>query len=302
MTVSPSNTLVITGLNVSDFTSGTDNTALDNNTSFVQGLHDRISVVASIAHWAPLKSFRRIVAVFDSVEGAIKARALVSYITHHSDENVSTATLPAATNENADEDTNLPLRAYFAENTPESALNRSSQNHNDDQLASPVSPQDANHLQLPATGRLFFISPPPSPPVGWASKLEDEPNPVALCPHSFAEALHVKLTPAATHTEESKGSGNASAASSASTNSSALPNTAASMLPPAMGKPHLTRKVTLYSSTRDISAQKFSPLYVESPTIVLECFDDGQTVGETEISDDKFDRMRSIRTEIPPTF
>jgi hypothetical protein len=32
------------------------------------------------------------------------------------------------------------------------------------------------HLALPDAGKLFFISPPPSPPHGWELKLEDAPN------------------------------------------------------------------------------------------------------------------------------
>jgi hypothetical protein len=32
------------------------------------------------------------------------------------------------------------------------------------------------HLNLPDAGKLFFISPPPSPPHGWEMKLEDAPN------------------------------------------------------------------------------------------------------------------------------
>lgn len=34
----------------------------------------------------------------------------------------------------------------------------------------------AEHLNLPDAGKLFFISPPPSPPHGWEMKLEDAPN------------------------------------------------------------------------------------------------------------------------------
>ncbi|KAI1825376.1 Calcipressin-domain-containing protein [Xylaria intraflava] len=33
-----------------------------------------------------------------------------------------------------------------------------------------------NHLSLPDAGKLFFISPPPSPPHGWEMRLEDAPN------------------------------------------------------------------------------------------------------------------------------
>jgi hypothetical protein len=32
------------------------------------------------------------------------------------------------------------------------------------------------YLNLPDAGKLFFISPPPSPPHGWEMKLEDAPN------------------------------------------------------------------------------------------------------------------------------
>ncbi|KAH6688614.1 Calcipressin-domain-containing protein [Plectosphaerella plurivora] len=39
----------------------------------------------------------------------------------------------------------------------------------------PIDPAD-RHLALPDAGKLFFISPPPSPPHGWEMRLEDAPN------------------------------------------------------------------------------------------------------------------------------
>ncbi|KAI9760250.1 MAG: hypothetical protein M4579_001764 [Chaenotheca gracillima] len=39
----------------------------------------------------------------------------------------------------------------------------------------PIEPVD-QHLQAPASQKLFFISPPPSPPHGWAMKNEEPPN------------------------------------------------------------------------------------------------------------------------------
>ncbi|PQE32957.1 calcipressin protein [Rutstroemia sp. NJR-2017a WRK4] len=50
-----------------------------------------------------------------------------------------------------------------------------------------ISPKDT-HLSLPDAGKLFFISPPPSPPHGWEMKLEDAPN-KQVHAEDLAEAL-----------------------------------------------------------------------------------------------------------------
>ncbi|MCJ1313090.1 hypothetical protein MMC25_006767 [Agyrium rufum] len=39
----------------------------------------------------------------------------------------------------------------------------------------PIEPVD-QHLHLPDSGKLFFISPPPSPPMGWEMRNEEPPN------------------------------------------------------------------------------------------------------------------------------
>jgi hypothetical protein len=50
-----------------------------------------------------------------------------------------------------------------------------------------IKPKD-EHLNLPDAGKLFFISPPPSPPHGWEMKLEDAPN-KQVHAEDLAEAL-----------------------------------------------------------------------------------------------------------------
>lgn len=42
-------------------------------------------------------------------------------------------------------------------------------------LDTPLNPSD-QHLPLPKSDKLFFISPPPSPPMGWEVKEEEAPN------------------------------------------------------------------------------------------------------------------------------
>ncbi|TRX97457.1 hypothetical protein FHL15_001735 [Xylaria flabelliformis] len=60
-------------------------------------------------------------------------------------------------------------RVYFGQNTPLDLAKN-------------------NHLPLPDAGKLFFISPPPSPPHGWEMRLEDAPNKLVHA-EDLAEAL-----------------------------------------------------------------------------------------------------------------
>ncbi|KAF1941999.1 Calcipressin-domain-containing protein [Clathrospora elynae] len=76
------------------------------------------------------------------------------------------------------------IRVYFGVNTP-------------------MNPSD-QHLALPKSDRLFFISPPPSPPMGWEMKEEDAPNKI-VHPEDLAAALarlhanHEASSPAEDH-------------------------------------------------------------------------------------------------------
>ncbi|KAK4135655.1 Calcipressin-domain-containing protein [Trichocladium antarcticum] len=52
----------------------------------------------------------------------------------------------------------------------------------------PLTAQGDTHLALPDAGKLFFISPPPSPPHGWEVRMEDAPNKMVHA-EDLAEAL-----------------------------------------------------------------------------------------------------------------
>ncbi|KAL8282068.1 hypothetical protein RB601_000126 [Gaeumannomyces tritici] len=100
----------------------------------LQTIRDLVAQTAPVHSWAPLKSFRRIVASFYSAEAAVAVRRAWD------GEDVMGAR----------------CNVYFGRPTPLDAK--------DERLA------------LPDAGKLFFISPPPSPPHDWEMRLEGAPN------------------------------------------------------------------------------------------------------------------------------
>lgn len=99
-------------------------------------IKELITKTAPIHTWAPLKSFRRILVSFYSEDDAIAVRSAWD----------GEAIMGAR------------CRVYFGQPTPVNS-----------------SPKDI-HLALPDAGKLFFISPPPSPPHDWEQRLEGAPN------------------------------------------------------------------------------------------------------------------------------
>ena len=116
---------------------------------FLQQLRELLAEQAPLHSFAPLKSFRRVVVSFYDVDAATAVRAALDG-----------ATLLGHR-----------VRVYFGEPTPTDAA------------AAAV-----RHLAAPEADRLFFISPPPSPPAGWSMRNEDPPN-KAVHAEDLASAL-----------------------------------------------------------------------------------------------------------------
>lgn len=120
----PSNTLLITNLQAPEIFAGAN----------LESIRQAINQHAAIHTFAPLKSFRRVIVSFYTVEDAINIRQVL------------------------DGETVLGsrVRVYFGQPTK-------------------IDIED-QHLQAPKSQKLFFISPPPSPPVGWEMRNEEPPN------------------------------------------------------------------------------------------------------------------------------
>lgn len=123
----PSNTLLITNLDDPTIFAP-HNIAQIRSTIESQGF--------SIYAFSPLKSFRRIIAVFHTVAHATQLRQLLDGETLF----------------------NHRVRVYFGEHFELSDAEKD------------------KHLQAPKSDKLFFISPPPSPPGDWEMRNEDAPN------------------------------------------------------------------------------------------------------------------------------
>lgn len=120
----PSNTLLITNLqSLEIFTA-----------SVLENISKAINEHAAIHTFAPLKSFRRIVVSFYTVDDAVAIRKVLD----------------------GESVLGNRIRVYFGQQTKIDDADR--------------------HLNLPKADKTFFISPPPSPPMGWEMRQEDPPN------------------------------------------------------------------------------------------------------------------------------
>ncbi|RMZ80040.1 hypothetical protein DV738_g3015, partial [Chaetothyriales sp. CBS 135597] len=134
----PSNTLLITRLsNPKIFHPASLATIREHLTSLAGG---------RINSFSPLKSMHRIIVSFLDEDAAIRVRQEIDGI----------ALLPPQ--DGTENSEGSVTKCYFGEPTPLYTEN------------------EVKYLERPDQGRLFFISPPPSPPIGWEMKAEDPPN------------------------------------------------------------------------------------------------------------------------------
>lgn len=110
--------------------------------SSLDAIRNQITTVAPLNSFSPLPSLRRIVCSFRSVEDAVTIRQSLE---GHRLLNK-----------------NVRPRIYFGEPTPVLS---------EEELHRPK-----RLLEAPQMDKLFFISPPPSPPHGWVLRNEDPPN------------------------------------------------------------------------------------------------------------------------------
>ena len=135
----PSNTLLITELN---------DLKLFQPAS-LDSIRAQITAITPLNSFSPLPSLRRIVCSFPSTEAAIQIRQIL--------EGEHAASILG----NGNTKSLATRRVYFGEHTP---------------VEDATEGRKRKLLEAPQSQKLFFISPPPSPPHGWVMRNEEEPN------------------------------------------------------------------------------------------------------------------------------
>src|SRR5436190_8280818 len=107
----------------------------------ISAIKARITAITPLNSFSPLPSFRRIVCSFHSTDAATRIRQFLD----------GGAILGR----------NVRAKVYFGEHTVVEDLEEG---------------RKRNLLEAPHAQKLFFISPPPSPPHGWMMRHEEPPN------------------------------------------------------------------------------------------------------------------------------
>jgi len=142
------NTLVLTQLPIPFF-----------HPRVMDALRNHFASHGSIHAWAPLRTFARVIVVYESEDSADEAKAYCDGLQID-----ATPETPA-----------FVLRVFRADPTQ-------------------LTPPGGVHLRPPAIEKNFLISPPGSPPIGWEQVVEDPPNVAPLAEDLIAALRKLQLT------------------------------------------------------------------------------------------------------------
>ncbi|KAI0303319.1 Calcipressin [Multifurca ochricompacta] len=135
-------------------------------------LRDHFVSHGAIRAWAPLRTFARVIIVYESEDSADEAKSYCDGL-----EIDATSETPA-----------FVLRVFRADPTP-------------------VTPPGGGHLRPPPIEKNFLISPPGSPPVGWEQVTEDPPNAAPLADDLIAALRKLQLAAGAAANGDGAGIG-----------------------------------------------------------------------------------------------
>jgi len=130
----------------------------------MDALRDHFASHGTIRAWAPLRTFSRVVVVYESEDSADEAKTYCDGLQID-----ATAETPG-----------FVLRVFRADPTP------------------PTPPSEAL-LRPPAIEKNFLISPPGSPPIGWEQVAEDPPNAAPLADDLITALRKLQLAAGAAH-------------------------------------------------------------------------------------------------------
>lgn len=150
-------------------------------------LHGVIRSYGTLVEWTPLPAFGRSVAVLASAAEAAAVKHALDRVSllHDDDESIRDACVSTSLT-----DGRSLLRVYFARETPLALL------PSGEYAVARMLDGSQQYLRPPKPENEFLISPPGSPPVGWESRPEEEPNTATLA-EDLIEALQKIAHPTA---------------------------------------------------------------------------------------------------------
>lgn len=143
----------------------------------MDALRDHFASHGKIRAWAPLRTFSRVIVVYESEDSADEAKTHSDGLNIDATPETYVATTPRPSGADLIDGPHSPafvLRVFRADPTP-------------------ATPPGGAHLRPPAIEKNFLISPPGSPPVGWEQIVEEPPNSTPLAEDLIAALRKLQL-------------------------------------------------------------------------------------------------------------